>query len=149
MAGDDDISYSGDEEACYMSMAAFRRDVLFSVHPWRSCEAERVIDKWIEDAGGGCLELTMEHIEQIRDWSNKEAKEKRRYIPVEIRRAVMERDGYKCRACGATENPSLDHIKPFTFNGRHTRANLQVLCRSCNSRKRTMTQKEWEVRCGR
>ena len=45
--------------------------------------------------------------------------------------------GEKCMCCNSTENISVDHIKPYSlykelsldFN------NLQLLCRSCNSKK--------------
>jgi 5-methylcytosine-specific restriction endonuclease McrA len=41
----------------------------------------------------------------------------------------------KCRACGATEDITLDHIVPLCVGGKNSIKNLQPLCMSCNSRK--------------
>src|SRR5690606_25141458 len=60
---------------------------------------------------------------------------RRPYIPVATRRAVYERDGFQCVACGAEEDLSLDHIVPFSKGGPDTIENLRVLCRPCNSRR--------------
>lgn len=59
----------------------------------------------------------------------------RRPIPAAIRARVYDRDGHLCLHCGATENLTLDHIKPYSLGGPDTVQNLQTLCRSCNSRK--------------
>lgn len=142
------IRYWGDEHAVYMTLDAFENMALQWVHYWRRDEAESQVRRWLEEArqNGGVLELTMDHIQMIADWEHNEKAEPRRYIPKAVRRAVMNRDGRKCRACGATADPTLDHIKPFSQRGQHKAYNLQVLCRSCNSRKRTMSQREWEAR---
>lgn len=50
-------------------------------------------------------------------------------------------DKHKCRCCGATLSRSvpgqvtIDHIVPQKFGGTNAITNLQVLCRSCNSKK--------------
>lgn len=59
----------------------------------------------------------------------------RTHIPADVRDAVYERDGYACRHCGATDDLALDHIHPWSRGGPDTVDNLQVLCRSCNSKK--------------
>lgn len=60
-------------------------------------------------------------------------------IPAEVKRLVMERDGRVCQDCGATEDLTIDHKMVPWVNGGTSKdpANLQVLCRSCNSRKGT------------
>lgn len=55
------------------------------------------------------------------------------FIPKASRSMVYERDGYRCKACGATENLSLDHIIPVSKGGSDDPQNLQTLCRRCNS----------------
>jgi HNH endonuclease len=59
----------------------------------------------------------------------------RQLIPDEIRYAVYDADGWRCRICGATEPLSLDHIWPWSLGGADTIENLQTLCIPCNSRK--------------
>lgn len=53
---------------------------------------------------------------------------------------VMERDDYRCRGCGTTEDLTVDHVFPQILGGSCTGAdddmdNLQTLCRTCNGRK--------------
>lgn len=42
-----------------------------------------------------------------------------------------------CRACGLTENLTIDHIRPKTSkrSSRRSLHNLQILCNECNKRK--------------
>jgi len=49
--------------------------------------------------------------------------------------ALIERDGYRCATCGAVETLTIDHIDPLSKGGSDDLDNLQLLCRSCNSRK--------------
>lgn len=56
-------------------------------------------------------------------------------IPVAVRRAVMERDGFACVQCGSTERLSLDHIVRFRDGGPDAEENLRVLCLPCNWRR--------------
>lgn len=55
---------------------------------------------------------------------------------------IFERDGWVCKRClvpvlrgGDTNDdryPNLDHVKPISKGGSHTRWNVQLLCRKCN-----------------
>jgi 5-methylcytosine-specific restriction endonuclease McrA len=52
-----------------------------------------------------------------------------------IRAAVLERDGHRCRSCGATEHLTV-HLSP-RLKGNHLRARLvdcTTLCRRCHGR---------------
>ncbi len=48
-----------------------------------------------------------------------------------------------CSACGTTEQLTADHILAYSQGGSNTLDNLQVLCRSCNSRKQRRDGKVW------
>ena len=59
-----------------------------------------------------------------------------RYVKPAVREFVMERDGHRCVDCLEAENLEIDHIVPVSAGGSSDASNLQVLCRSCNRRKR-------------
>lgn len=48
---------------------------------------------------------------------------------------IIDRDGYACKFCPEIKNLTLDHIIPLSKGGTDKLKNLQILCRSCNSRK--------------
>lgn len=56
-------------------------------------------------------------------------------IPGAVRRAVYERDAYRCVVCGTWLDLTLDHIVPESKGGQATVDNLQTMCRSHNSQK--------------
>lgn len=56
-------------------------------------------------------------------------------MPTETKMRVFRRDGFRCKTCLATDSLVLDHVHPWALGGSDHESNLQVLCRSCNSRK--------------
>lgn len=54
-----------------------------------------------------------------------------------LRMAVIERDGYRCKECGARGRLEVDHVKPVRTHPAlaFDPANLQALCPSCHTRK--------------
>jgi len=58
-----------------------------------------------------------------------------------LRYAILKRDGFRCQACGATQNDGatleVDHKTPESMWGDTTPDNLQTLCRPCNRGKGT------------
>jgi 5-methylcytosine-specific restriction endonuclease McrA len=67
-------------------------------------------------------------------------------IPLNLRRSIIERDGYYCVYCDEDlrdREIHLDHIIPESKGGTTTRDNLQVTCRKCNLAKGTLTEQEF------
>lgn len=48
---------------------------------------------------------------------------------------LSNRYGHLCAQCGSTFELQIDHIRPIARGGSNDLNNLQLLCRSCNSRK--------------
>ena len=63
----------------------------------------------------------------------------RRYISEDLRKSILDRDGYKCVKCGKNQALDIDHAVPICVGGKSTEDNLQVLCRDCNSSKGART----------
>lgn len=64
----------------------------------------------------------------------------RQPIPRKLRHEVFQRDGYRCRECGASKDETsleIDHIVPVARGGTNDIDNLQTLCRECNRMKHT------------
>ena len=58
-----------------------------------------------------------------------------------IRFAIYQRDGYRCRKCGAsTKDLEIDHIFPISKGGKSNIENLQTLCHDCNVRKSNIVE---------
>lgn len=60
-----------------------------------------------------------------------------RHIPNKVRIEVFQRDSGCCVWCGSDENIEFDHVTPVSKGGESIASNLQLLCRSCNRKKRT------------
>jgi len=54
-----------------------------------------------------------------------------------LRMAVLERDGYRCRSCGARGRLEVDHVEPVRTrpDRAYDPSNLQSLCARCHTRK--------------
>jgi transcription elongation factor Elf1 len=82
---------------------------------------------------------------------------RKNYVPARVRTAVLERDGYQCLLCGATEDLTIDHIVSIEQGGTSEADNLQTLCASCNRTEKGMAVvdfrkpyvKLWCSHCGR
>lgn len=68
-------------------------------------------------------------------------------IVPEIRRQVLQRDGFRCRYCGSKKRPlHMDHILPWSRGGSDRADNLVTACQRCNCRKRDRTPEEAGMR---
>ena len=70
--------------------------------------------------------------------TKKDSHKTKREIGLQLRFKVLQRDNFKCCACGASpaKDPSvelhIDHIVPWSKGGETTLENLQTLCSKCN-----------------
>jgi 5-methylcytosine-specific restriction endonuclease McrA len=65
--------------------------------------------------------------------------EESRYVSQDLRKSIMERDGFRCVRCGNAQALDVDHAVPFSIGGKSDIDNLQILCRDCNSEKGART----------
>jgi len=81
-------------------------------------------------------------------WRHKRRSENpRKSITPSKRRAIMERDQYRCRYCeGFKGGLEIEHILPVCRGGTSDTNNLVVACRSCNSKKGGKTPSEAGLR---
>ena len=63
-----------------------------------------------------------------------------------IRKELFRRQDGRCMYCGSRQRMDLmdvDHKNPVARGGSNQRSNLQLLCRTCNVRKGTKTDREF------
>jgi 5-methylcytosine-specific restriction endonuclease McrA len=61
--------------------------------------------------------------------------DKRRHLRRDEVAAAFRKSDNRCEVCRSTYNLTIDHIVPLKNSGTNDSYNLQVLCRTCNSRK--------------
>jgi 5-methylcytosine-specific restriction endonuclease McrA len=67
-------------------------------------------------------------------------------IPFNLRKQVIERDGYRCVYCDddlTNSEVHLDHVIPESHGGPTSYDNLQVTCRKCNLSKGVLSESEF------
>lgn len=81
--------------------------------------------------------LAEEELKRIRN--KKKSKKLRSEISnnyVDIFMFLGKRDGFHCQYCETTKDLVIDHIYPLIKGGDNDEDNLQLLCSTCNSKKR-------------
>lgn len=74
-----------------------------------------------------------------------------RLISTRTRTRVMERDGFRCRRCGARAPEAvlvIDHILAVALGGSADESNLQTLCVACNAGKADRPPHEHDLGAG-
>jgi hypothetical protein len=66
-----------------------------------------------------------------------------RHISDKVKRSVWVRDGGKCCHCGSADDIEYDHKVPVSAGGGAEEANIWLLCRPCNRKKRTKTAEQF------
>lgn len=64
----------------------------------------------------------------------------RKPITANRRRAVFERDLYRCVCCGTHIELTIDHKHPVSLGGGNDIDNLQTMCMPCNAKKGVKVQ---------
>lgn len=82
---------------------------------------------------------------RLNEWAARaQAAQPRPWVPLDVQRAVRDRDGDACAYCGSREGPfHLDHVMPWSRGGRSTVENMTVACAPCNWSKGSKTPEEW------
>ena len=65
------------------------------------------------------------------------------FVDAELRRSVLERDGFRCRDCGAEEaarDLDVHHLVPRALGGTDEPANLITLCGGCHGARHPLLQ---------
>lgn len=79
-----------------------------------------------------------EHQEYIERIANEPRKQANRYIAkTSTRNEVFKLHGKACLCCSTDKNITIDHVIPVFLGGADSIENLQPLCKSCNSKKKT------------
>ena len=64
----------------------------------------------------------------------------------DLKKEILNAQGGKCMYCGAKQRIDLmdiDHKNPIAKDGTNSRRNLQLLCRTCNTRKGAKTDRDF------
>ena len=56
-----------------------------------------------------------------------------RHVPIAVKQRLKQ--NAQCTNCGSKYALEIDHIRPFSKEGKTLEENLQILCRNCNQRK--------------
>jgi hypothetical protein len=86
---------------------------------------------------GDDVEEYMNDIERFENGRGEYYRTRKEYYGMRdaLLQALADRDGMICKHCGATDNLSIDHVVAVVNGGKNVLSNLQILCRSCNSKK--------------
>lgn len=94
-----------------------------------------------------CLRDYVSHMKRVKpDWEPpshilraiddvlpRRKRRRREGLPVEVRQAVLARDGHKCFFCKATDNLHIHHMIPRSKGGTHDPENLLAVCEKCHA----------------
>ncbi len=118
----------------------------FKVLVRKAINSATIIHRWGDGHGGYLRELFEEAMVEILgdEPKNENKTSKKKKIASNIRKAVFERDKYRCVNCGTHLNLSVDHILAESEGGTLNMNNLQTLCIDCNRSKGTKSMKDWQ-----
>lgn len=68
----------------------------------------------------------------MKKWENERFTRVKSKTWNEIRKSILERDGYKCARCDSKDKLTVHHIVRWVFTKDDSPSNLITLCRSCH-----------------
>lgn len=93
----------------------------------RRVEVFKSLDKVYQDVKNGVVR---------KEEKERFAKEQRAAMTPSLRYDILQRDGFRCQLCGATQADGaklhVDHIIPVSKGGKTVPENLRTLCEECN-----------------
>lgn len=156
---------------CYRKQCRESKRVAYAADPekfkkrnerWRLQNPDRVQDRTVYFRRR-YLTMRAKRIAQVRRWQRENPEKARRSVAAYVQRLrsakgpknprkflpeVIERQNGVCAGiCGRTFGPSVqactDHVVPLSKGGDNSIENIQALCRSCSSSKRSGDDAEW------
>lgn len=96
-----------------------------------------LVSNWGDGEGGYALQVVRQAMIDVGVFEPRGTPKKhhRKPVPHKVRKAVFERDAYRCVCCGTHLDLTLDHKIPVSKGGDNTMENLQAMCMPCNNRK--------------
>lgn len=104
------------------------------VHICSNCIIDLIPDIYRLKGAGGIQHLLFRHCLES-EWNRTKRISLRRYK--ELFQRLLHKYNFTCVNCGCKDKSKLtiDHIKPVARGGTDKEVNLQILCKSCNSKK--------------
>ena len=107
----------------------FRKENFWNIdHYWSSQDKVDILN---------LIERSKSHYIEIETYEFKRLEACKYTSNPTVRKKIFKRDGRICKHCKTNKNLTLDHIIPISKGGQNILENLQILCKSCNSKKGT------------
>lgn len=119
------------------SSISFARQFYETEESWHDFLFRLLSNKYIHDSTRSKIIEELNNLKHRKDLQRKAIEtrlELSREYPVTYK-FLVQRDGEKCKLCGATEKLQIDHVSPVINGGKNDPQNLQLLCKTCNSKK--------------
>jgi hypothetical protein len=87
---------------------------------------------WGDGEGGYVFEVIRKAFNKGIEYQTSSEPVRRRKMAAKTRKAVFERDGYRCVKCTSFIDLQIDHVYPHSKGGSDDPENLQTLCAVCN-----------------
>lgn len=117
----------------------------------RELQTEHEIDiwEWYEKRGGrkrNCYRIVVGELAAFRGIEPDEISARatliRVNVPTAVRKAIFDRDGWRCIECGSKTDLEISHALPVTEGGGNEESNLRTICALCKVLTDNMSTRE-------